>query len=278
MLLIQIGYPMIIALPMYDWPEIQRETDCWWAGLRRHFQAVGFRDLPKEHDRTTTLHDQWRSPDLLFTQTCGYPLVHQFDGLLEILGTPCYAAAGCRGAAYSSNIVVREDSPVLVAQDLLGRRAVYNSPDSMSGHLALLAVASPFADEKWVFSQMIESGSHIRSMELVAAGVADVAAIDCVTYTLAERYRPDLVRPLRIIARSPPVSGLPYVTAARRPLMEVRRLRQALANAVADDHLAEARAALLITGVEMLGREDYLAILSIEAQAGVAFAKHWRKL
>src|SRR5262245_36380519 len=118
---------MIISLPMYDWPEIRQETDCWWAGLCRHFQAAGFRDLPKEHDRMTALHDQWRSPDLLFTQTCGYPLLHQFDGMWEILGTPCYAAAGCKGAAYCSNIVVREDSPVLVVQDLRGRPAVYNS-------------------------------------------------------------------------------------------------------------------------------------------------------
>jgi ABC-type phosphate/phosphonate transport system substrate-binding protein len=259
---------------MYDWPEIQRETDCWWAGLCRHFRAAGFCDLPNEHDRTTALHDQWQSPDLLFTQTCGYPLLHKFDGMLEVLGTPCYAAAGCQGAAYSSNIVVREDSPVLVIEQLRGSKAAYNSADSMSGYLALLAVISPFACERPFFSQMIQSGSHVRSMQLVAAGIANVAAIDCVSYALAERYRPDLVRPLRIISRSPLVSGLAYVTSAGRLQSEILRLREALIAALADDRLTETRDALFITGIEVLGREDYLPILGIAAQAGVEYANH----
>jgi ABC-type phosphate/phosphonate transport system substrate-binding protein len=260
---------MIISLPMYDWPEIRRATDSWWSGLCSHLRAAGFRNLPKEHNRTIPLHDQWCSPDLLFTQICGYPLVHRFDGLLELLGTPCYAAAGCQGGAYSSNIVVREDSPIWAIEELRGRRAAYNSADSMSGHLALRAALSSLACGKLFLGRMIESGSHVRSMELIAAGVADVAAIDCVSYALAERYRPDLVQPLRIIARSPSVSGLPYVTAAGRPPAEILRLRQALSEAIADPRLAEVRAALLITGVEMLGRADYLDILSIEAQVGV---------
>jgi ABC-type phosphate/phosphonate transport system substrate-binding protein len=257
---------MIVSLPMYDWPEIRWATDRWWAGLCTHFRAAGFRNLPEEHERIAPLHDQWCSPDLLFTQICGYPLLHQFDGLLEFLGTPCYAADGCQGAAYSSNIVVREDSPIRAIEELRGRSAAYNSADSMSGHLALRAVVSSVACEKLFFGRMIESGSHVRSMELIATGIADVAAIDCVSYTLAERYRPDLVRPLRIIARSPFVSGLPYVSATGRPPAEILRLRQALSEAITDPRLAEARTALLIKGVEMLGREDYLGILSIEAQ------------
>ncbi len=261
---------MIISLPMYDWPEIRWATDSWWSGLCSHLRAAGFRNLPKEHNRTTPLHDQWCSPDLLFTQICGYPLVHRFDGLLELLGTPCYAAAGCQGGAYSSNIVVREDIANLGNRGRCEVEELHtNSADSMSGHLALRAALSFLACGKLFFGRMIESGSHVRSMELIAAGVADVAAIDCVSYALAERYRPDLVQPLRIIARSPSVSGLPYVTAAGRPPAEILRLRQALSEAIADPRLAEARAALLIMGVEMLGRADYLDILSIEAQVGV---------
>src|SRR5262245_23896215 len=147
---------MIISLPMYDWPEIRWATDSWWAGLCGHFQGAGFRNLQKEHDRTTPLHDQWCSPDLLFSQICGYPLLHQFDGLLELLGTPCYAAAGCQGAAYSSNILVRDDSPIWTVEELRGRTAAYNSSDSMSGHLALHAAVSSLARERLFFGRMME--------------------------------------------------------------------------------------------------------------------------
>ena len=36
---------MIAALPMYDFPELRRQTDAYWAGLRGHLAAAGLTDL-----------------------------------------------------------------------------------------------------------------------------------------------------------------------------------------------------------------------------------------
>ena len=36
-------------------------------------------------------------PEILFSQTCGYPLETIFSGQAIRLGTPCYAVPGCDG-------------------------------------------------------------------------------------------------------------------------------------------------------------------------------------
>ena len=104
-------------------------------------------------------------------------------------------------------------------------------------------------------------------MERVAGGEADVAAIDCVTYALASRFRPELVARLRMIAWSPRAPALPYVTRTGWSKPQLARLRRAVIDAVADPELAKPRAALLIGGIEWLPDTAYRDILALEAAA-----------
>src|SRR5262245_46732547 len=203
---------MLAALAMYDFPELAAATDALWAGLRRHLEGAGFRNAPLALDRTMSPHAQWRAPDLLFAQTCGYPLTHAFQGGLALLGTPCYDAPGCAGATYSSAIVVHKASKAGSMEDLRGAVAAYNAPDSLSGHLALRCLVAPKARAGRFFAAATETGSHLSSMELVAKCDADVAAIDCVTFALAGRLRPELTAQLRILTWGPAAPALPFVT------------------------------------------------------------------
>ncbi|WP_152613194.1 PhnD/SsuA/transferrin family substrate-binding protein, partial [Inquilinus limosus] len=91
-------------------------------------------------------------------------------------------------------------------------------------------------------------------------GEADIAAIDCVTYALLQRHRPGATAGLRVIGRTAPAPGLPFVTRRDAPDRTVEALRAALCGALADPALAGARAALLIEGIEILGEADYDAI------------------
>ena len=258
---------MIVSLPMYDWPEIKAATDALWQGIAGHLAANGFKDLPASLDRSCDLHAQWRSRDLLLSQTCGYPLVHGLSGVVEPIATPCYGVRGCAGADYSSLIVVAHDSPASAIADLRGKVAAYNSADSMSGLLALKAVVAPLAKKGRFFAKVVESGGHHKSMQVVADGRANVAAIDCVSFALAQRHRPGLTGKLKVIAETPRVPGLPLVTAAGRPGPERARLARALAEAFADPALAGPRAELFIDGLEFVPLSDYLRILELEAAA-----------
>jgi ABC-type phosphate/phosphonate transport system substrate-binding protein len=251
---------------MYDLPEFRAATDAWAAGLARHLRAAGFA-APDKLARTGDPHGDWRDPSLLLSQTCGYPFTHEFAGRLRLLATPVYAADGCVEADYSSVVIARAGGPVRSPGDARGRKAVYNTPDSMSGHLALRAVIAPLAAGRPFFASVTGSGAHVRSMEMVANEAADVAAIDAVTFGLMKKRQPEAVARLAVIARGPFVPALPYVTAMSRPPAEVTRLKRALAEAAADPALAEARAALLIERFAFPDPDDYRRILDVEARA-----------
>lgn len=257
----------IASLPMYDLPEVNAATDAWWAGLARALAREGVRDVPVNLVRDCDTKTVWRSPDLLFSQTCGYPLMHDFAGQLRVVATPCYDALGCDGPSYRSLIVVRADDPASSLEDLRGRIAVANSPDSQSGYSALRAAVAVVAGAKRFFSKVAISGAHANSLALVASGAADVCAIDCVTQSMLTRHRPEAVANLRVLGDTVAAPGLPYVTRADASDDLLKRLRAGLRAALADPKLAAARDDLLITGVEVLSEDAYDRIIEIEEDA-----------
>lgn len=257
---------MIASLGMYDWPEAKDETDKLWTGIASALRAEGFQSVPDNLERDAPVEEQWRSPDLLFSQTCGYPLIHEFDGYLEVLAAPVYAVEGCTGTDYSSAIVVHKDSKYETLTDLRGAHAAYNEENSLSGHLALRSVFGPLSENGRFFGTVSCSGGHRLSMEMVAAGKADVAALDCVSFAFGQKFRPNITDSLRVIAWSPSAPALPYVTRVGRPRGELHRLKQALAKAFSDPTLSDTRASLFIEGLEFTSRQTYDRVLQQEAE------------
>jgi len=257
----------LASLGMYDLPEIAAATDAWWAGLARALRREGVADVPARLTRDRTAHAMWRAPDLLLSQTCGYPLTHEFAGRLRVVATPCYDCAGCAGPDYRSLIVVRAEDVARTLADLRGRVAAANAADSQSGYSALRAEVAPLAKSGRFFSTVTMSGGHAASLALVAGGQADVCAVDCVTHALLTRHRPAAVAGLRVLGRTVAAPGLPYVTRANAGDELVERLRAAVFAALADPELAAAREALLIAGAETLPETGYQRIVEIEHAA-----------
>jgi ABC-type phosphate/phosphonate transport system substrate-binding protein len=249
---------MIATLQMYDWPEVRAATDRWWQGLARHLGT----DLPLS--RPDVYKAVWSRNDVLFSQTCGYPFTHALKGKVQLVATPHFAGVGCEGPFYQSVVFAREAKPLA---DLAGVVAAVNSPDSMSGMLALKLVFAPYASGGNFFSKAVESGGHLKSLQAVRSGQADVCAIDSVCVAMARRYRPRDLEGLVDVARSPRVPGLPYITTCG----DVIALRAALSKAFLDPALAETRDALLLAGFSVLEPHDYDIIPGYEAavdQAG----------
>jgi hypothetical protein len=117
---------MLVALQMYDLPELKWATDALGAQLLINLRRAGFPDVPYGLDREGDYKGQWTHPELLLAQTCGYPLVTLLQGKVRYLATPCYEAPYCSGPRYCSLIVVRADDPAENLPDLRGRRAAYN--------------------------------------------------------------------------------------------------------------------------------------------------------
>jgi len=251
---------------MYDWPEIRPATDALWGALRDALRARGI-DAPDALERDRPRADQWRDPDLLFSQTCGYPYATALRGTVRLVATPAYVAEGCVGPDYCSVIVVRAGDPARGLSGLRGRRAAFNARDSQSGHSAFRAALAPLANGHAVFAETIEAGSHLGAMEAVIEETADCAAIDCVCWALAEHYRVDLTARLRILSFTQPAPALPFVTAAHRGNDEVEAIRAALFEVLADPQTAATRRSLLLGGAEVLDDTAYDAILDMERRA-----------
>jgi ABC-type phosphate/phosphonate transport system substrate-binding protein len=257
----------VASLSMYDLPELRPATDAWWQGLARAFRREGITDVPDALDHREAYQNIWLRPDLLFSQTCGYPLTHALASRVELLATPCYGTEGCEGPNYCSFVMVAADSAASAIADLRGQRCAVNSLDSQSGCNALRQLVAPAAKNGRFFGSVTISGGHQRSLALVASGQADVAAVDCVTHGLLARHRPRALAGMRVLCRTASAPGLPYVTRAGAAADLLRRLRAGLERAFADPELAEARGALLLEGAAMLPIAAYERIDELEVAA-----------
>src|SRR5262245_44413734 len=101
----------LASLPWYDLPEIRPQTDAFWTGVARHLSALGVGDVPERLSNDVHWEEPWRSPRLLLSQCCGYDAIMPWRQTLRVVATPCYAAPGCAGPAYSSLVAVRDDAP-----------------------------------------------------------------------------------------------------------------------------------------------------------------------
>lgn len=257
----------VASLPMYDLDEVRAATDSWWWGLAHAFRREGLIEVPDSLCRPGNYRDCWSRPDLLLSQTCGYPLTHELRGYVTLVATPCYEARGCDGARYSSVIITHIDSLALSLEDLRGTRCAVNSVNSHSGYNALRHALAPFADGNSYFNSVAVSGSHLQSVKMVAGGEADVAAIDCVTFALLSRYAPDRVSAVRPLAYTATAPSLPYITSAQTNQDSLDRLKAGLIAACEDARLAECRDALFIKGFSFLAVEGYDCIDQMEREA-----------
>jgi hypothetical protein len=181
----------IAALPMYDWPEARSETDALWSGIRDLLRKQGIgapeklvrsnADMPpvKGGIRDAAgqliapdpaelpsddldMHVLWRHPKLLFAQACWGPMELGLAGHVRVVGQPDYSAfEGGQGELYSSAILMRRsgkgigapgEGGALIPRDLLrGKRLAFNSPDSMSGIIALTRDLAALGENPEIF-------------------------------------------------------------------------------------------------------------------------------
>jgi ABC-type phosphate/phosphonate transport system substrate-binding protein len=146
---------------------------------------------------------------------------------------------------YFSDVVVRRDSPARSLSALRGRSWAYNDACSLSGYFSLLRELARRGESTRFFSELRCSGSHLDSLELVASGAVDAAAIDSSVLLLAARR--GLARDLRVIESWGPFPIQPVVARATLPAALRARIADALLALGRDP---TARAALAEHGVE----------------------------
>ena len=258
---------MIAALPMYDVPELRAAHDALWTAVAERLTRMGVEQVPPRLTRDLEHREIWRHPELLLAQACEYPLARSFGDHLTIVATPRYTAPGCVGIFYKSAVVVRANDPVDALASMRGRRCVVNELDSNSGMNLLRAALAPLAGGSRFFGSVSTSGSHRRSVELIASNEADVAAIDCVTFAHLQNVAPELTDEVRVLSWTPPSPCLPFVTTRSTSPRTLAHLRSALAAAMGDRSLEPVRQRLLLGGIDLNPDATLSRVLRLEREA-----------
>ena len=256
---------LVASLGMYDFPFVAEANARLWAAIGAYLTAAGI-DAPTVLDRAEP-HDLWTNPRLVFGQTCGYPFVTTLRERVTLLATPIYDFEGCVGPKHCSFVVTSAKSAKRSLAGFEGARAAVNARDSNSGMNLFRGLLAPIARGRPIFIEVVTTGSHAASLAAVAEGAADIAAIDCVSYGLLRRGRPELFEGVAVIGRTQSSPGLPFVINAELGKPLAAAVRVALFAALNDPALADAREALGLKGAVILSEADYRTIGEIERGA-----------
>jgi ABC-type phosphate/phosphonate transport system substrate-binding protein len=243
---------MIASLGMYDFGPLQPANDRFWALIRAGLRDRGI-DAPKALTRGEAAYwPAWEAPDLVLSQTCGYPFRARLQGRVTYVGTPDYGVEGCAAGQYRSVFVARADDPRDTVEAFDGARLAYNEALSQSGWAAPQTHA---AQRGLRLRPVMQTGGHLNSALAVAEGRADIAALDAVTFALLQASDP-VVDALKVVGHTDPTPGLPIITAQDRdPVPVFEAVTEAIAALAPGD-----RATLRLRGLVRLPVAGYLAV------------------
>lgn len=247
-------------LLMYVAPERVRMANEAW--LTRILERIGAtRDDPQDR----TLMQLWLSPDLLLSQTCGYPLVTALRGKVQVIGRPAYHLPHSVEGNHCSLLLTRSDEPRTELAEFRGSHGLINNEDSNSGMNLLRHRLAPLQRDGRFFSQVSVTGGHRESLRWLREGRGDLAAIDSVTYGYLARDASEEIAGLRIVAHSAISPSLPYISSLALDPAQVERIRDAMNQALID--LPDVAATLAIREVLPASEEQYHVLLDYQREA-----------
>jgi ABC-type phosphate/phosphonate transport system substrate-binding protein len=255
---------MIASLGMYDRAETASANDRLWALIRDNLRDAG-EAAPETLTRGEGAYWQaWQSPDLVFSQTCGFPFRAKLHDQVTLIGTPDYGNEGCPPGYYVSIYVARADDPRALAE-FDGAAFAFNEPLSQSGWAAPQNHATAIGLH---LRPTAPSGGHRLSALAVAEGRADFAAIDALTWQLLTQYEPWTAKLRKVTVTAPATPALPYITAKSRDAELYFRTTKAAITALSPAD----RAILHLKDLIRIPPEAYLAVPTPPPPAQIAQA------
>lgn len=209
---------MIASLPMYLRPETRPAHAAFWAltrdALRDHGCAA-----PDALSHDAPIHATWGRADLVLGQICNLPYNLHFHDTVQRIGASDYALPNAEPGQYYSLFVVRADDTRSTPAAFKDAKIAINEADSHSGWGAPWGYAHAHG---FTWTRAVETGSHAKSAAAIAAGHADIAAIDAVSWRLIQRYDTCAQR-LRVIGRTAASPGQTLITARANDPAPIRR-------------------------------------------------------
>ena len=222
---------MIASLPMYDRQANRSAHDAFWILVRDNLRASGI-PAPDELDRTTDFVTGWGRPDLVLGQICNLPLRANFLNKVTIIGAADYGIPDCPAGHYNSVFVVHRDAVGDTPCDFARARFAANNLMSHSGYGAPQAWAQ---SNGCLFRTPLITGSHDRSVAMVADRRTDIAAIDAQTWLQQQRDMPQAAD-LRVVGVTGHAPCMTFIThQGQDPAPYFAAIENAIAGLAKDD-------------------------------------------
>jgi ABC-type phosphate/phosphonate transport system substrate-binding protein len=152
---------------------------------------------------------------------CGLPYVWKRDlarPAVELLAAPVMKGERYQNRPVSfSDVVVRSDSRFRTFEDLRGARWAYNEPRSHSGYQVVRERLSLINETLSFFGQVVESGAHHISLDMILARRIDGSAIDSTVLESLLEQRPEIARHLTVIETLGPSPMPPWICNGSLP-------------------------------------------------------------
>ena len=229
---------MIVSFPMYNFAPLAGAYRRYWRDLRLHLSQnalLASVELPVQCNDSLELQKDllahWRDPQLLLSQSCGYPFVHLLHDQVSYVASYSYEQPYCtKEAQYCALLIVHQDEQRSDLQDFAQTTAVCSAPDSFSGMEALRWMIAPYVQDenKGFFQSRFYSGSHRASLAALKAKQAQITSVDCVTWHFLSSFYPQELESLRMFAQSPEVPSLPLITSHQRFVAPLRAALEAV--------------------------------------------------
>jgi len=174
-------------------------------------QKTGMNIVMKQRRKYSEINALLKSGDAQFAYTCtGAYLSGRNEFGLEILAVPVVNGR----TSYNSYIIVNKRSNVKTFSQLKGKIFAFTDPMSLSGRIypAYLLETMNMKPEEF-FRKTFYTSSHEKSVESVAYGLADGAAVDSLIFEDMKRTDVAATAMVKIIQISPPY-GIPPIVVS----------------------------------------------------------------
>ncbi len=174
-------------------------------------QRTGMNIVLKQRRKYAEINTLLKTGKAKFAYTCtGAYLSGRKEFGLEVLAVPVVNDR----TTYNSYVIVKNESDYQKFWQLRGKVFAFTDPLSLSGKIYpayLLETMHTTADE--FFKKTFYTSSHQKSIESVAYGLADGAAVDSLIFDDMKRLHDPAIEKVKIIRVSPPY-GIPPVVVS----------------------------------------------------------------
>jgi phosphonate transport system substrate-binding protein len=157
-----------------------------------------------------SMNEMIKSRKVIAAFVCSGPYVEGHDEWgMELIAAPSLYGS----TSYYSYIIVNVSCQLKRFEDLEGRKFAFTDPQSNTGKLVpTYELSLRHKTPETFFSDFIYTGSHDKSIEAVAEGMVDGAAVDNLIWEYMNKTNPLYTSKTKVIAKLGPFCIPPFVT------------------------------------------------------------------